>query len=100
MLTSKNVSNSALWLLFLITVIPIGILAMYNHPSVDDDYCFAYMTRDYGFWEAQKLYYEGWSGRYISNMIFHATPLAFGNFWFVKIMPFLIFGFLFHAIYT
>ncbi|MEY4538885.1 MAG: hypothetical protein RLZZ306_642 [Bacteroidota bacterium] len=73
---------------------------MYNHPSVDDDFCFAYMTRDYGFWEAQKFYYDGWSGRYISNMIFHATPLAFGNFWFVKVMPFLIFGFLFHAIYT
>jgi hypothetical protein len=73
---------------------------MYNHPSVDDDYCFAYMTRDYGFWEAQKLYYEGWSGRYISNMIFHATPLAFGVFWFVKVMPFLILGLLFHAIYT
>ncbi len=73
---------------------------MYNHPSVDDDFCFAYMTRDYGFWKAQKLYYEGWSGRYISNMIFHATPLAFGNFWFVKVMPFLILSLLFHAIYT
>jgi hypothetical protein len=96
----KNLANSALWLLFIITVVPIGILAMYNHPSVDDDYCFAYMTRDYGFWEAQKLYYEGWSGRYISNMIFHATPLAFGVFWFVKVMPFLILGFLFHAFYT
>jgi hypothetical protein len=99
-LTSKNFANSALWLLFIITVVPIGILAMYNHPSVDDDYCFAYMTRDYGFWQAQKLYYEGWSGRYISNMIFHATPLAFGVFWFVKVMPFLILGYLFHAIYT
>jgi hypothetical protein len=99
-LTQKNLANSALWLLFIIAVIPICILAMYNHPSVDDDYCFAYMTRDYGFWEAQKLYYEGWSGRYISNMIFHATPLAFGVFWFVKVMPFLILGFLFHAIYT
>lgn len=73
---------------------------MYNHPSVDDDFCFAYMTRDYGFWKAQKFYYEGWSGRYISNMIFHATPLAFGNFWFVKVMPFLILGLLYHAIYT
>jgi hypothetical protein len=99
-LTPKNLANSALWLLFIITVVPIGILAMYNHPSVDDDYCFAYMTRDYGFWKAQKLYYEGWSGRYISNMIFHATPLAFGVFWFVKVMPFLILGYLFHAIYT
>ncbi len=73
---------------------------MYNHPSVDDDFCFAYMTRDYGFWEAQKLYYNGWSGRYISNMFFHATPLAFGVFWFVKVMPILILCFLFHAIYT
>jgi hypothetical protein len=99
-LTQKNLSNSALWLLFAITVVPIGILAFYNHPSVDDDYCFAYMTRDHGFWKAQKFYYEGWSGRYISNMIFHATPLAFGVFWFVKVMPFLILGLLFHAIYT
>jgi hypothetical protein len=99
-LTPKNLANSALWLLFLMTVIPIGLLAIYNHPSVDDDYCFAYMTRDYGFWEAQKFYYEGWSGRYISNMIFHATPLAFGVFWFVKVMPFLILGLLYHAIYT
>ena len=73
---------------------------MYNHPSVADDYCFAYMTRDHGFWQAQKFYYDGWSGRYISNMIFHATPLAYGVFWFVKVMPFLIFGLLFHASYS
>jgi hypothetical protein len=96
----KNLANSALWLLFLVTVIPIGILAFYNHPSVADDYCFAYMTRDHGFWAAQKFYYDGWSGRYISNMIFHATPLAYGIFWFVKVMPFLILGLLFHASYT
>jgi hypothetical protein len=98
--TSRNLAKSALWLLFLITVVPIGILAMYNHPSVADDYCFAYMTRDHGFWQAQKFYYDGWSGRYISNMIFHATPLAYGVFWFVKVMPFLIFGLLFHASYS
>ncbi len=96
----KNLANSALWLLFAITIIPIGILAFYNHPSVADDYCFAYMTRDHGFWAAQKFYYEGWSGRYFSNMIFHATPLAYGVFWFVKVMPIFILGLLFHAIYT
>ncbi len=100
MLTQKNLANSALWLLFIVTVVPIGILSMYNHPSVADDYCFAYMTRDHGFWSAQKSYYDGWSGRYISNMIFHATPLAYGVFWFVKVMPFLILGLLFHATYT
>lgn len=96
----KNFASIALWLLFLITVVPVGILAFYNHPSVADDYCFAYMTRDVGFWQAQKFYYEGWSGRYISNMIFHATPLAFGVFWFVKVMPFLILGLLYHAMYS
>jgi hypothetical protein len=99
-LNQKNIIDSALWLLFILTVVPIGILALYNHPSVDDDFCFAYMTRDYGFWQAQKFYYDGWSGRYISNMFFHATPLTYGVFWFVKVMPFLIFGFLFHALYT
>ncbi len=100
MINRKNLSNSALWLLFAITIVPIGILAFYNHPSVADDYCFAYMTRDHGFWAAQKFYYEGWSGRYFSNMIFHATPLAYGVFWFVKVMPIFILGLLFHAIYT
>lgn len=80
--------------------LPVALLALYNHPSVADDYCFAYMTRDYGFWQSQQFYYEGWSGRYISNMIFHATPLAFGVFWFVKVMPFIIFAFLYHAIFT
>ena len=100
MINRKNLSNSALWLLFAITIVPIGILAFYNHPSVADDYCFAYMTRDNGFWAAQKFYYEGWSGRYFSNMIFHATPLAYGVFWFVKVMPIFILGLLFHAIYT
>ena len=58
------------------------------------------MTRDHGFWAAQKFYYEGWSGRYFSNMVFHATPLAYGVFWFVKVMPVLILVLLFHAIYT
>lgn len=74
-------------------------MGYFNHPSVADDYCFAYMTRDYGFWEGQRLYYEGWSGRYISNMLFHATPLAFGHFGFVKIMPVLMIGLLFHSFY-
>lgn len=100
LIQSKSFSHSIIWVIFLFTAVPIGILALYNHPSVADDYCFAYMTRDYGFWEGQKLYYEGWSGRYISNMLFHATPLAFGYFGFVKVMPFLILALLFHSLYV
>ncbi len=83
----------------LLTLFPVLILSFYNHPSVDDDFCFAYMTRDYGFFESQKLYYQGWSGRYFANMLFHATPLAFGYFGFVKWMPFVIMILLGHSFY-
>lgn len=99
LIQTKAFSHSIIWVIFLLSVVPIAILGYFNHPSVADDYCFAYMTRDYGFWEGQRLYYEGWSGRYISNMLFHASPLAFGYFGFVKIMPVLILALLFHSFY-
>jgi hypothetical protein len=94
-----NLFQFSIWGLFLAVIFPIAGLAYYNHPSVADDYCFAYMTRDYGFWAGQKFYYDGWSGRYFTNMLFHATPLAYGHFWFVKVMPFVILGFMLHANY-
>lgn len=94
-----NLFQFSIWGLFLAVIFPIAGLAYYNHPSVADDYCFAYMTRDYGFWAGQKFYYDGWSGRYFTNMLFHATPLAYGHFWFVKVMPFIILGFMLHANY-
>jgi hypothetical protein len=94
-----KLSKVAIWLMFLCTILPLIILAFFNHPSVDDDFCFAYMTRDYGFWQAQKFYYDGWSGRYIGNMFSHATPLSFGSIWAVKITPILILLMLFHAFF-
>jgi hypothetical protein len=95
----KNLFEYALWLMFALVVVPIICLGYYNHPSAADDYCFAYMTRDYGFWKAQWYYYNGWSGRYFANMLFHATPLAWGNFVFVKVMPIVILSLMLHANY-
>jgi hypothetical protein len=68
-------------------VAPLLALAYFNHPSAADDYCFAYMTRDYGFWRAQKYYYDEWTGRYFSNFLFHGTPLFLNWLGYFKLLP-------------
>lgn len=90
----------AVWLLFLVAVVPLLALAMYNHPSPADDYCFAFMTRDHGFWHGQHAYYTGWTGRYFATFLFHATPLWAGWLGYFKLMPFVLVGLLFHALFS
>jgi len=63
-------------LLFLLAYGPLVWLSAHNHPSAADDYCFADTSVRYGFWQAQKYYYDGWTGRYFSNMLVHANPLV------------------------
>jgi hypothetical protein len=93
----NRIPEYAIIILFITSILPVIGLSYYNHPSVADDYCFAYIARDYGFWAGQKLYYEGWSGRYITNMVFHATPLAQNSYVFFKIMPILVLALMLHA---
>lgn len=88
----------AVWLLFLVAVVPLLALALHNHPSPADDYCFAFMTRDHGFWHGQHAYYTGWTGRYFATFLFHATPLWAGWLGYFKILPFVLVGLLFHAL--
>ena len=63
-------------LLFLLAYGPMLWLSAHNHPSAADDYCFADTAVRYGFWPAQVYYYNGWTGRYFSNMLVHANPLV------------------------
>ncbi len=63
-------------LLFLLAYVPLLWLSAHNHPSAADDYCFADTSVRYGFWQAQVYYYNGWTGRYFSNMLVHANPLV------------------------
>lgn len=65
-------------LLFLLAYGPLVLLSFHNHPSAADDYCFADTATRYGFWQGQKLYYDGWTGRYFSNFLVHGSPLVLG----------------------
>ena len=65
-------------LLFLLAYLPLVLLSFHNHPSAADDYCFADTAMRYGFWQGQKYYYDGWTGRYFSNMLVHGSPLVIG----------------------
>jgi hypothetical protein len=73
--------------LFLLACIPLLCLSFYNHPSAADDYCFADTAVHYGFWSAQHYYYDGWTGRYFSNMLVHANPLVWGWYDGFRLIP-------------
>ena len=74
-------------LLFLLACIPLLCLSYFNHPSAADDYCFADTSVRYGFWSAQNYYYNGWTGRYFSNMLVHANPLVWGWYDGFRLIP-------------
>ncbi len=73
-----------------VIVVPLVALATHNHPSPTDDYCFVDTVLHFGFWKAQQMYYDGWTGRYFHNFIVHTNPLVIG--WFVgyKIYPIIL----------
>lgn len=74
-------------LLFGVAYVPLLLLSLHNHPSAADDYCFADTARRYGFWQAQVYYYNGWTGRYFSNMLVHGTPLVWGWYDGFRLIP-------------
>ena len=66
---------------------PLLMLSLFNHPSPADDFCFAFMTRDHGFWHSVNAYYTGWTGRYVAILLFHGAPLFLGWFAYSKVLP-------------
>lgn len=74
-------------LLAAVTIVPMFILSAFNQPSAADDFCFAYMARDYGILWSTKFYYDQWTGRYFACLLFHSTPLFKGWFWYYKVLP-------------
>ena len=74
--------------LVLLMFVMLCWISYYNVPSLADDYCFSITARDFGFWKAQSMYYNGWSGRYAANLYFHLNPLILtDNFWPFRIYP-------------
>ena len=88
----------AAWLFMALTLGPLAVLSYYNHPSAADDYCFAYMTRDYGAWYAAKFYFNHWTGRYFASYLFHLTPLL-PLVGFSKVLPLLTLAFFYGVLY-
>ncbi|GAB3639423.1 DUF6056 family protein [Spirosoma arcticum] len=86
--------------LFLLACIPLLCLSLYNHPSAADDYCFADTAVRYGFWPAQRYYYNGWTGRYFSNMLVHANPLVWGWYDGFRLIPALAITALLSSLFT
>ncbi|GAB3497792.1 hypothetical protein GCM10027341_18410 [Spirosoma knui] len=74
-------------ILFLVAYVPLVVLSVHNHPSAADDYCFADTAVRYGFWQAQKYYYDGWTGRYFSNMLVHGNPLVWNWYNGFRVIP-------------
>jgi len=77
-------------MIFCVAFVIIGgvvTLSFYNTASVVDDYCFSCTAKTYGFWESQKMYYLGWSGRYFSTFYYASNPLVLSD----SRIPFIIF---------
>ncbi|MCU0339149.1 MAG: hypothetical protein MUE30_04640 [Spirosomaceae bacterium] len=73
-----------------ITMLPLLALALHNHPSPVDDYCYIDTVFKYGYFEAMNFYYTGWTGRYFGILLNHSNPLIFrwpGGF---KLLSFLL----------
>ena len=69
-------SSFGAWALIITLMLAI---ARFNVPSVVDDFCFGWVSKEYGIFAGAYYYYMGWSGRYFGNVLMHATPLYFSS---------------------
>ena len=53
---------------------PFLILFLFNHPT-PEDFSWSESTRSYGFVQAQKFFYNIWSGRFFSYSLLSLNPL-------------------------
>ncbi len=60
----------------MLALVPLLALALYNHPSPIDDYCYIDTVFKYGYFEAMNHYYVGWTGRYFGILLNHSNPLV------------------------
>jgi len=82
---------------FAISILPFTFLFLFNHPS-PEDFSWGETVRSMGFFEAQKFFYEKWSGRFFSYLLLSVNPLLFKSIVFYKIFMlifFLIFVYIF-----
>lgn len=104
-MNQKKQQNIFLWLILIFTllsIIPLFMISMYNHPSVDD---FAYATGTHEVWKSSRnmllviaeavktsiSYWHRWQGLYTSAFILALEPGIFGEQYY-RITGFLTIG--------
>ena len=70
----------------ILVLLPFLLLCYYNHPATDD-FMYANVASDLGFWEAQIYWYKSWAGSLLPSAIMSLNPLMHSTFIGYKIMP-------------
>lgn len=103
MTTNSPFARSTTFILLVLSIavaLPLLALSFYNHPSPADDYCFAATSLQYGFWQSQHIYYDGWSGRFFHNFLVHGSPLTYGWYGGYKVIPVVVLSLLALGLYA
>ncbi len=88
-------------ILLLATVLtPLLALSYYNHPSPADDFCYIWTDFNIGWFEAMKLYYTTWTGRYFGIFMNHSNPLFWHSFVGFKILPVVLISAMIFGLYS
>ena len=86
--------------LMIAVLVPLLALAYYNHPSAADDYCYIDTVFKIGWFEAMKLYYTTWTGRYSGIFLNHSNPLLFHSITGFKVLPVVLIAATIFALYS
>lgn len=77
---------------------PFLILSFYCFPSVDD-YSFANITDDHGYFGAQIHWFTTWTGRYFSTALLSISPILLKSFFLYQLVSLLVFIGSLHSLY-
>lgn len=91
-------AKGILLILLILSILPFAILSFYSFPAIDD-YSFAKMVMDHGFFGAQKTWYLTWTGRYFSSFALSLNPLLIGSNLLYQFINFLIILGTVHSLY-
>ena len=72
----KRVSIYTIIIVFILIIIPLFILSVFNHPSTDD-YHYALRDISSNVWIAGIDTYINWSGRYFATLLSSLNPLVY-----------------------
>jgi hypothetical protein len=87
-------------LLGVFTILPLFVLSFFNHPT-SDDFSFTNLAIQNGFWKAQIIKYNIWTGRFFSTALATGlNPLVYDWMFGYKLIPVATILLLLHSFYV